>query len=347
MKSESDSGRMIFITGASRSGTTLLSFILRNNSKVFGLKELHYFGDLWNPRVPERVVPESQLVNTAAALFARQLHGVLATKAADSAARERATKLVATLTAEQRTMAAVFEAVISDLCREAGKTVPCEHTPRNIFYADALLDLYPQAHVIHVVRDPRAVMASQKRRWQRRKLAAEQSNFPLSQTLRVWVNYHPYTIAKLWRRAAQKALQLAHHDRFTVIQFENLVAEPKSTVGGLCERLGLQFESAMLDIGQVNSSHNSSVGGAKKGFNLQTVDAWRSHLTPTEVAVTEDLCGATMTQFGYEPARENAVGSSARLFCQLGYAMHLAGVLAINPRRAWIQTRALLGSSPR
>jgi hypothetical protein len=46
--------KLIFITGASRSGPTLLSFVLRNHKEVFGLKELQYFGQAWDPRSSQR-----------------------------------------------------------------------------------------------------------------------------------------------------------------------------------------------------------------------------------------------------------------------------------------------------
>ena len=67
----------------------------------------------------------------------------------------------------------VFAAAVHQLAQAAGKSIPCEQTPRYIFYARALLEIYPTAQIVHMVRDPRAVMASQKMRWQRRRLAAD------------------------------------------------------------------------------------------------------------------------------------------------------------------------------
>lgn len=40
--------KIIFIVGASRSGTTMLNRVLGNHPRVAGLNELHYFGDLWS-----------------------------------------------------------------------------------------------------------------------------------------------------------------------------------------------------------------------------------------------------------------------------------------------------------
>ena len=63
---------ILFITGASRSGTTLLSFVLRHHSSVFGLKELHYFGRAWDPRDSRRHVSKKRAVEAAADMLARQ-----------------------------------------------------------------------------------------------------------------------------------------------------------------------------------------------------------------------------------------------------------------------------------
>ncbi|MEZ5023384.1 MAG: sulfotransferase [Chitinophagales bacterium] len=42
------------------------------------------------------------------------------------------------------------------------KQFPCEKTPQNVFYLKEILDIYPNGRVINMIRDPRAVMLSQK-----------------------------------------------------------------------------------------------------------------------------------------------------------------------------------------
>ena len=61
--------RLIFITGASRSGTTLLSFVLRHHPRVLGLRELQYFGDAWDPRHTGRRLSKAEACEAAARLF--------------------------------------------------------------------------------------------------------------------------------------------------------------------------------------------------------------------------------------------------------------------------------------
>ncbi|HXW09182.1 MAG TPA: WecB/TagA/CpsF family glycosyltransferase, partial [Steroidobacteraceae bacterium] len=201
--------------------------------------------------------------------------------------------------------------------------------------------LYPQAHVVHLVRDPRAVMASQKNRWRRRKLAANGDAQPRYESVREWVNYHPYTAGRLWAHATRAALELAEHPRVTLVRYEDLVQHPEQTVRSLCARLGLKFDPAMLDVTQVNSSHHSATGGAHKGMRVDAIDRWRGELTRAEIAITEQIGGPLLRRFGYQPAAEPRRLRLDRLRFDFSYVVHLAAVLLVNPRRAAIQAKAL------
>jgi hypothetical protein len=193
-----------------------------------------------------------------------------------------------------------------------------------------------------MVRDPRAVMASQKMRWQRRRLAADGSAVPRYQSLRVWVNYHPYTVTRMWSQATRAALALAEHPRVTLLRFEDLVQQPEATVRGLCTRLGLKYDASMLDVGQINSSHQSSAGGARRGLQSGAIDRWRTVLTRTETAIVERDCAQLMHRFAYQKTDPGDIGLLHKFGYRLGYLAHLGGVLLVNPRRAYVQGRAML-----
>jgi hypothetical protein len=335
--------KLIFITGASRSGTTLLSFVLRNHREVFGLKELQYFGDAWDPRGARRSLGRHQAIDAVASILARQAQGILTARVTAENRRDAAA-LIDGLGPAAADPAVVFAAAIQRLTQAAGKTIPCEQTPRNIFYARALLETYPSAQVVHVVRDPRAVMASQKKRWQQRRLAADGVVVPRYEMLRVWVNYHPYTVARMWSQATATAIALAEHPRFTLIKFEDLIQKPEPTVRGLCSRLALDYDPAMLDVGQINSSHQSSAGGARRGLHATAIDKWREVLSPTEIAITERDCGALMHRFGYLASVPGPVSVPGEFGQRLSYLAHLGGVVLVNPRRAYVQAMALVRS---
>lgn len=333
--------KIFFVTGASRSGTTLLSFVLRNHAEIYGLRELQYFGEYCDPSQLEAPLSESKLLRAGASIHARQRDGILNPVVGPNDL-DWSRQLLQSSPPGNRTPGKIFAAAVLRLANQAGKSIPCEQTPRNIYYAEELLAYFENAHIIHIVRDPRSVMASQKKRWRRRELTADTSSRSYLRSMQSWVNYHPYTSSRLWLRASRAARRLEGHPRFTIIRFEDLVRSPESTVRGLCDRLGVKFQSAMLDIAQVNSSHFSTVDGRRKGWNTAVVDAWRTVLTPTEVAIVERTCGSLMRSYGYDSnASISRKGTRGR---ELGYRLtflaHAAGVFLVNPRRAWIQLQA-------
>jgi N-acetylglucosaminyldiphosphoundecaprenol N-acetyl-beta-D-mannosaminyltransferase len=332
---------MIFVTGASRSGTTLVGQVLGRHSQIAGLREMQYFGDSWSPRGNNRRMKASEARRAVEALFVRQGHGWNAVKDVDDSADIK--QVLASLP-DLPDSSGVFAATVAFFAARAGKRIPCDQTPRNIYYARTLLEQFPNARVVHMLRDPRAVLASQKSRWRKRALLEQPTRMSRLQQLRARFNYHPYSIARLWNRATLDALQLKEHPRFHILPFESLISAPEELIHALCSFLELDYEAGMLDVEHTNSSYVASTG-RRAGFSRAPIDAWRKALTRHEVASISERCAVLMAEFGYV-AEFTALSPLARLRFALSYVVHAAGALALNPRRLWIQARATLKSKP-
>ena len=111
---------------------------------------------------------------------------------------KRARNIIETIPTKSFNYPSIFKYTLQTEAEEKGKRYVVEQTPRNIFYISKLLKFYPQAKILHMIRDPRAVLFSQKNRWRRRGLG---SNTPLYNTIRVFVNYHSYTVTNLWKKS--------------------------------------------------------------------------------------------------------------------------------------------------
>ncbi len=326
--------RIVFVVGASRSGTTMLSSILGNHSRIAGLPELHYFGDLWDVDSDDSELDSKTLQRVAAELLRRMERGLWGAPAGPKE-HERARALVRGLEPSNCGGARLFEAVLESVLGD-GVDIASEQTPRNGFYASRLLALYPEARVVHIVRDPRAVLASQKNRWRRKWLGG--SNIPWSQVLRVWANYHPGTMAQLWKRAVAAGRSLDAHPRVTMLRFEDLVTHPEPTVRELCRFLDIDYQPKMLEVPQEGSSNRSDRAQAL-GISKEVASSWLEVLSPAEIVITEKLTGDLMHALGYDalhppqPLLSLAVQG-------LRFPMHLLGVALSNPRRAWIMLTA-------
>jgi hypothetical protein len=330
-------GQIVFVTGASRSGTTLLSRIFGNHQDILGLHELHYFGDLVEVESIDAEQSDAQLAQKLAWLLARQARDFW-TDGPDAADIEMANTLVESLPATDKNAAVAYEYALAHLATTAGKRAACEQTPRNIFYAEKLLALYPDARMVHIVRDPRAVLASQKNRWQMRKLGGR--NVPWSEVIRLWFNYHPWTMSRLWLRASQAALELEAHPRFRIVRFEDLVENPESLVHDLCDWLEIDFQANMLAVPQWGSS-NIEHSSKQQGVSRAMLTQWQQVLTDAEIAVSERQTKAYLERFAYTPTNIGGSGALGTMALWLKYPLHVLGAVLSNPRRVLIQLRAL------
>lgn len=327
--------RVIFVTGASRSGTTMLSRIFGAHSTVLGLKESHFFGDILPVGKLDAPFEREQMVWQAALLHARLERGLFRAGSPSETDIKFARNLIDCT--RLHNSVALFSAVTRSIAEGKGRTTPCEQTPRNIFYAPRLLELDDGFRIVHIVRDPRAVAASQKQRWRRRELGA--SRLPLHEMVRNRVSYHVFTVARMWRRATSVALDLRGHPRFRIVQYEDLVRRPEDTVRDLCTFLDVDWQPSMLDIPFTGSSGARDVG--RRGIASDRVESWRQVLAPSEVKHVEDVCGDLMHDFGYVPS--DAPGSPlGKLILRMQFPLHLAATALVDPRRMWIQARAVL-----
>jgi len=337
-----EGSELIFVTGASRSGTTMLARILGNAPECLCLRELHFYGDLVPIGQAGETLQREQAERVAAMLFARQRRDFWA-KAPDQADIDSAKAAVAGLESNELTGDAVFSACIQAILAEAGARRACEQTPRNIYYARHLLEVFPAAHVVSVVRDPRGVMASQKKRHQLRKLGG--GGVPLAELLRLAVNYHPITMTRLWRGAVGIAHGLRAHERFHIVRYEDLVGAAGPTVEKLCGALGLGYDESYLNVPHWGSSVTTHT--SKAGLSSQSLNKWQAVLNDTEVKYCERATETERGWFGYERFAEAKWSLTGMLSFVLKAPVHVLGLAIVSPRRTLVQLKAMFAKGGR
>ena len=316
----------------------MMNRVLGSHSQVLGTRELHYFGDVCKMEQLNKQLSDSELLQMAAMLIARFERGLWKSQVGESD-RQAAREVVDKLPENRRSGAQLFEFVTTTYAKKENKTFICEQTPRNIFYIRQLLEAFPQSKFIHMVRDPRAVMASQKNRWRQRSMGRKV--IPWSETLRVKVNYHPWTICKLWSKATNMAIDMKDHPNVYLQKFEDIVSEPEEQTREICQFLDIEFEPPMLNIPQMGSSHK--VNEAKAGITKDVVSKWSDSLDLGEIASCERLTSPLMDKFDYPQQITESRKNTGYVVQLLTYPLHVVGMMLANPRRVWIQLSALLG----
>ena len=293
----------LFVVGNSRSGTTMLAHMLSRHPEVHSCRELHFFEELWSAEDAGRRLARPEALDLAE----RLLHNARDWYHAPfrSGAHEQAAETVLARLDQRPHPHEVLRAVLDEEARRHGKRIACEQTPRNVFYIDDVLRLFPDAGVLSVIRDPRDVLLSQRNWWRRRFRGS--GSLPLRTTAARWASYHPVTTSLLWRGGVRAADRSARHERVVTVRFEDLVTEPERELDRALGCFGLTFDPAMLEVGRISSSNRADVAGT--GVDPGVVGRWRGQLSATEVWLSQRLTAAERAAHGYDalPVRPSAV----------------------------------------
>ena len=276
----------IFIVGANRSGTTLLRLILNAHPRIAIPDELFYF-DTHLQGLPVEQWRQPGLSTAAYEDFVDRFlsfdSGVIA-----DLDREAVKRAILLGSADLRRP---YECVLEAWATEHGKARWGEKTPGNLFYVDILYDMFPEAHFLYVVRDPRAGVASMQ----------DVSFFPNDVMFNA-LSRRKYDTAG--RALLEKSIPRSQ--RMTV-RYEDLVRDPQETIRSVCEFVEEEFVPGMLhfheDAGtymkdEAEQSYNAT---ATHPITDEYVDAWTDRLTPRQVGVVESVCAEVMETAGYVP----------------------------------------------
>ena len=157
--------------------------------------------------------------------------------------------------------------VINDLLDAQGKDFFVEDNTWNILFAKELLELVPDAYIVHVYRDPRDVVCSMShQRWcpKEKRLCA------------IWVR-------DIWTRWNQIRKYLSSN-HYIEIALEDLVTKPEQTLQSLCVFLNIALHQSMVDV-DLSKSHSGR---------------WKYEFTEAENEVVGFILGDLIEELGYD-----------------------------------------------
>jgi Sulfotransferase family len=278
----------VFIVGCPRSGTSYLYHLLlsaggfaefRTQMNVFDVLEPIY-GDLGAPKNKAKMMKEW-----------------LQSKAFDVSGLQ-AEEIKAMVLSECRGASDFLRIVMEAVARKQGVDRWIDSTPTNIPHLLRIKKDFPDARIIHIIRDGRDVALSlDKRGWSR----------PLP-----WDRDQALLAAGLyWEWIVRKGRKLGFtlQPDYLEVRYEDLVNQPAETL----ERLGvflahdLNYESIQqVSIGSVKNPLTSFKEDLARGL-FQPVGRWKDRFPPDQLGLFESLVGDYLKQLGY------ALSGSARV----------------------------------
>ncbi len=275
----------VFLVGLPRSGTTLLSAVL-NSSEDIGISmyESHFLsgtrgaGSIPRTSFRDQIIKVGDLATDAGAKrIVEYIYEQPEPFWRETVSHVDREEFLKRLMQSQRTERDLFE--LGMRINAAGKPVCGEKTPGHIRQVPTLLDWFPDAKVVHILRDPRATFVSQRKK---RGAKGKVPSAPQQRWAALLHELYQSTVFIVgWRRilGLDARYRAAYPARYCTVRYEELVSNPDATVRGLCAFLGAKFSAAMLT-NQVNI--NSSYASARQapGFDKQAIDRWRGHMHP-------------------------------------------------------------------
>lgn len=165
--------------------------------------------------------------------------------------------------------------LLADFLRQLQARAPDTVMTLNVHHKiDKILQVFPDAKIIHVLRDPRDVA---------------RSSVPMGWAAR------PYHGVDHWigtERAWDRGIGAADPSQILDLHYEALFARIETELAEVCGFLGLPYNDNML---RYHENSNYAPPDPK------LIEQWRSKCSPDDIALVEGKAAALMRARGYEP----------------------------------------------
>lgn len=273
------SDRPIFVVGCARSGTTLLTLMLNAHPSIaIPSAETRFLLANWGRRERWSDLRSEQSRRALGEELTKkytQVHALGLDREA----------LVEEIVAAPPTLGSAFGTVFAAYARQQGKPRWGDKRPAYSWYSSSLLRLFPDAQIVHIVRDGRANVASLKNMswWRKSSIGA----------MATWA----VTV-----RCAERDTKRLPADVFHVLRYEDLVAEPRAEMERLCSFLGEDFDEAMLEPAEVRDvvpERKTWHANLESSVSTDRVEAWRDRLEPWEIGLAETVLARQLARWDY------------------------------------------------
>lgn len=288
----------IFIVGHPRSGSTMLATILGRNPDLLALPETHFFGTSYGGFFLSRIWSR----RNAAALVKQTLDKNLRILDVGYDEAEIHNELEGQKPLREKH---VLDAIFKLTLNASESTQIVEKTPNHIEHFQKLLDWYPDAKVICIVRDARDAVNSLL-------------NVP-------WTHSNSQRHALHWNWCVSQGVSFEkkYPGRVKLIRYEDVVLSPESTLEDLSQFLGIDYTAAMLNSEESQATIPEWEADWKKqaGGKIQKSNAfkWKQTQNP-DYKTWEALAYSGLKHMNYE-LRNDAIPMKSQLYKNIIFAI--------------------------
>lgn len=262
--------RLVVVCGCGRSGTTLVRVILDTHPELFA--------------GPEALLFLPVAIDT----------GDLARKFGLGRPELEAMR------GQTGSRARFIERFQDELLRVSGKRLWVDKTARNVHRLDYILQHFPRTRVIHVVRDPRDVVASLKTHKKRKVVDGQIVPTGYCMPVNLCIDR--------WELALKDALPHLGSDNVHTVRYEDIVCDTERSVRDLCRFVGVDYDPGMLEFWRSTAPTRDYRNfpqniEATKPISPASIGRYRHTFTAAEIELVEERLADPMQEFGYRGPR--------------------------------------------
>ncbi len=273
----------VFIVGSGRCGTTLLRLILNRHRTLAILGET-------SPLARSR--RHGPLAHTPSLNRFCKDWTLTLRKSSPHPEMIQSAKLRSKL-ATASCYAEAIDLTVSHYAAIEGKTCWGYKSPEDVQRLGKIVRAFPNAKIIHMTRDPRAVVRS--------FLVKERRAFNFTNL---------YYVARYWAKCERLADRFEKFapQKIRRIRYEDLIERPEATVRDICSFIGVDFEDRMLEVsasaqkyapklpdGQLDPAHRELL----KPINAAPMAKWKKDFSLPMVGLIEVAARNWLTRRGY------------------------------------------------
>jgi hypothetical protein len=187
----------------------------------------------------------------------------------------------------ERSYARLFALLGEHYAEQQGKPRWGDKSLNTERYADVIFASFPEARMIHMIRDPRDRYASALTRWGR-------SRGGVGAGTAMW----------LWSAAMAQRNRARYPGQYIILRYEMLIFQPEEALREICAFVGEMYSPLMLTMRNAqqfrDEGGNSSYGRRDPGvISTNSIGRFRNVLSRRQIAYIERTAGREMASFGY------------------------------------------------
>lgn len=297
----------VILGGQPRSGTSLLTSMLRESDDLYQAFELHIRKPSFVVGIDGRYtrniftqlgLPEAEydaILEDYESSFPDMNLGAWVGPKEDVSAEPLSGHETDEFTRELSARCVLTSALMKRTALNAGKSRWGFKILGDIIYADHYAQALPNAIFILLVRDPRDHALSVLKLNEQREARGQQL---------FYTDYR--AVAKGWNETIGRGRQVLeqHGLRHVVVRYEDLTANPEGQIALLSKELDLDMSRSLefykqdyIDSHTTRFKHHDKL---KEPVNTSSVGKWKKQMSSSDVDVFVEEAGELMAQYGYE-----------------------------------------------